>query len=242
MRGAIVGPRCGFEKKETRTESHQRQANRDSDFARGAHCLNSSTRNRSGSEPVLPVDSDRRVALASQSPRRLEILTKFGFLTEVVDSSFDETTLPPNLDPRAHVLSAAHGKALGAVHSLPIVAGDTVVVVDNEILGKPRDAEDASRMLRRLSGRWHQVFSAVALRYRGKLTANADRSGVRFKPLSEQQIQDYIATGEPTGKAGAYAIQGLGSQYIADFSGSYWNIVGFPIEAFMELWESCFRG
>jgi septum formation protein len=203
--------------------------------------LNSSTRSRlTNQSPVSPVANDRRIALASKSPRRLEILTKFGFLTEIVDSSFDESTLPGNLDPRAHVLSAARGKALGAVHSLPIVAGDTIVVIDNEILGKPKNAEDSSRMLHRLSGRWHQVFSAVALKYGSKLAAVADRSGVRFKLLSDRQIQDYIATGEPMGKAGAYAIQGLGSRHVDDFSGSYWNIVGFPIEAFMEMWESFF--
>lgn len=199
------------------------------------------TRNRrQNSSCFPPVDNNRRVALASKSPRRLDVLRKFGFTTEIVASTFDESNLPRYFDPRTHVLSAARGKAMGATHSLPIVAGDTVVVIDNEILGKPRDGEDAARMLRRLSGRWHQVFSAVVLRYRGTILEAVDRSGVRFKSLSDQQIRDYVATGEPAGKAGAYAIQGLGSHHVEDYAGSYWNIVGFPIEAFMPIWQSLF--
>src|SRR5713226_7917850 len=131
-------------------------------------CLDSTTRKGPSRDSQLSVvGGNWRVALASQSPRRLEILQKFGFSAEVVSSSFDERKMPRNLDPRSHVLTAARGKAFGASHTLPIVAGDTIVVIDGEIFGQPKNPEDAARMLRRLSGRWHEVFSGVVLRYRG---------------------------------------------------------------------------
>ncbi|MBI2821279.1 MAG: septum formation protein Maf [Acidobacteria bacterium] len=186
----------------------------------------------SGGEPV--------VALASRSPRRLEILEKFGFRTVVVASSFDERTLWRGLPPEEYASCAARGKALGVVQHLPVVAGDTVVVVDGHTLGKPSDAAEAASMLRRLSGREHAVVSAVVLRTGVEVREAVDRSRVLFRDLSEAQIAEYVATGEPLGKAGAYAIQGEGSRLVAGFSGSYWNIVGFPIEIFMRIWRERF--
>ncbi|MBI3940516.1 MAG: septum formation protein Maf [Acidobacteria bacterium] len=182
----------------------------------------------------------RTLALASQSPRRLAILREFGFRPVVIASAFEESALSRELEPDAYALSAARGKALAARHRLPIVAADTVVVVDGEILGKPQDPPDAERMLRLLSGRVHDVLSAVVLRYRGQLREAIDRSQVRFKILADAAIREYIASGEPEGKAGAYAIQGLGSRFVENYLGSYRNIVGFPIEVFMEIWKQTF--
>lgn len=194
---------------------------------------NKTARLGSGGKPV--------VALASQSPRRLEILERFGFHTVVVASSFDERTLWRGLPPEEYVSCAARGKALGAAQQrLPVVAGDTIVVVGRHMLGKPSNAAEAANMLCRLSGREHEVLSAVALRTGADVREAIDRSHVRFRALSEAQIAEYVATGEPLEKAGAYAIQGEGSRLVAGFSGSYWNIVGFPIEAFMQIWKERF--
>ena len=179
-----------------------------------------------------------RVALASQSPRRKTILEQFGFGVEVVGSGFDEAMLSLRRAPEDYVVAAARGKALGAAHSLPIVAGDTIVVLDNEIFGKPSDPAAAAEMLARLSGRTHEVLGAAVLRVGTRTTEALDRTRVTFRPLSAQEIAAYVASQEPMGKAGAYAIQGLGSRLVQEFSGSYWNIVGFPIELFLEMWRA----
>jgi septum formation protein len=189
--------------------------------------------------PIFPSAAQApRVALASQSPRRKAILEQFGFGVEVVVSGFDETMLSRRLAPEDYVVAAARGKALGAAHSLPIVAGDTIVVLDNEIFGKPSDPAAAAAMLGHLSGRTHEVLGASVLRVGTRMTEALDRSRVTFRPMSAEEIAAYVASEEPMGKAGAYAIQGLGSLLVKEFSGSYWNIVGFPIEAFLEMWRA----
>ena len=195
---------------------------------------------REGEGTPRPASHAREVTLASQSPRRLEILKEHGFTVDVARSTFDEATLPRDQLPERFAAAAARGKALGVSSTRPVVAADTIVVVDGVILGKPADAADARRMLSLLSGRPHEVLTAAALRHQGQLLEIIDRSVVTFCALTPEQISDYLRTGEPYDKAGAYAIQGAAGQYISSYSGSYWNIVGFPIEKFLELWERLF--
>jgi septum formation protein len=141
----------------------------------------------------------------------------------------DESPLPGEA-PRDYVLRLAVEKAAAASGEL-VLAADTTVVVDGEILGKPRDDDDARRMLRLLSGREHSVLTGIAL---GK-AAEVDETLVRFAPLSEAEIDWYVATGEPRDKAGAYAIQGLGSLFVESVEGSYSNVVGLPIPRMYRL-------
>ena len=180
---------------------------------------------------------DNSLALASQSPRRLQILSRFGFRPIIVETTFQENSLSPALDPDSYAISAARGKAWGARSQLPIIAADTIVVLDHVIFGKPDDSESARRFLSKLSGRWHVVISALVVRDGDRVFESIDRSLVLFKHLSVDQIERYVASGEPQGKAGAYAIQGRGSELIAEFRGSFWNIVGFPIESFLGIWR-----
>ena len=146
----------------------------------------------------------------------------------------DESPLPGEA-PGDYVLRLAGEKAAmarktGAGPGELVLAADTTVVVDGEILGKPLDGEDARRMLRRLSGREHSVLTGIALRGpHGEAAAEVDETLVRFAPLSEAEIDWYVATGEPRDKAGAYAIQGLGSLFVEGVEGSWSNVVGLPI-------------
>lgn len=177
-----------------------------------------------------------RLILASASPRRSELLTAARIPFEVRPVEVDERPLQGE-DPAAYVLRAARDKAraFGMVPAGAVVlAADTTVVVDGEILGKPADAFDAARMLRLLSGRWHEVLSGVALRHRDAEATAVDRSRVRFLPLSEDEVRWYVGTGEPFGKAGAYAIQGLASRFIDRIEGSYSNVVGLPVSRVYE--------
>jgi septum formation protein len=167
--------------------------------------------------------------LASGSPRRRELLEGLGVRFTVRPVDLDESPLPGEA-PRDYVLRLAVEKAAAASGEL-VLAADTTVVVDGEILGKPRDDEDARRMLRLLSGREHSVLTGIAL---GK-AAEVDETLVRFAPLSEAEIDWYVATGEPRDKAGAYAIQGLGSLFVESVEGSYSNVVGLPIPRMYRL-------
>jgi len=178
-----------------------------------------------------------RLVLASASPRRRELLRAAGFACDVVDAAVDETALPHER-PAQTVERLARAKAGAIAHQhaeRPVIGGDTVVAIDDAVLGKPADADDAQRMLRALSGRPHAVFTGVALAWRGELTSAVETTRVWFQPLSEAEIEWYLATGEPMGKAGAYAIQGLASRFIQRISGSYTNVVGLPIETVVRL-------
>jgi septum formation protein len=174
-----------------------------------------------------------RLVLASASPRRRELLEAAGFDFDVDPVDVDETPRPGEA-PHQYVQRLADEKAAAghARHPGDIVLGaDTTVVVDAELLAKPDDDADAARMLRRLSGRSHDVLTGVSLRWTGGAARAVERSRVWFTALSEAEIAWYVATGEPRGKAGGYAIQGLASRFITRIDGAYANVVGLPVDA-----------
>jgi septum formation protein len=182
------------------------------------------------------------LVLASASPRRRELLAGLGLRFEVRPADVDETPREGE-DPGAYVLRLAQEKA--AAVALPentgelVLAADTTVVIDGAILGKPLDEEDARRMLRRLSGREHEVLTGLALcAAGGREVSSVERSRVRMAALSEGEIAWYAATGEPLDKAGAYAIQGLGSLFVEAVAGNYSNVVGLPIPAVYRLFAA----
>lgn len=172
-----------------------------------------------------------RLILASSSPRRRALLEAAGLEFDVVPVEIDEGRLLGET-PDVYVSRLARAKA-DAVSAQPesvVLAADTVVLSDDEVLGKPVDDGDARRMLQRLAGRTHVVLSGVALSANGKSTLDLARTEVRFLPLTSDEIDWYVATGEPRGKAGAYAIQGRASLFVERLDGSYTNVVGLPIE------------
>jgi len=171
------------------------------------------------------------LVLASQSPRRSEILRQAGIPFAVRVAGIDETPVEGET-PAAYVMRLAEAKA----RAVPAEAGeivlgaDTTVVVGSEILGKPTDAADAARMLRLLSGRRHEVLTGICLRSAsGDAVTDYAATAVWFRELTVSEITDYVANGEPYGKAGAYAIQGLASKYIVRIEGCYFNVVGLPV-------------
>ena len=175
------------------------------------------------------------LVLASASPRRRELLAQCG-LSFIVHPAHIPEDLLPNENPIAYVSRLARQKAetvfaqLESDQSSSVVLGaDTTVTVDNEILGKPADAADAARMLRLLSGRMHRVITGVAVVTSAHIEVAAEVTGVRFLTLSDEEIAEYIATGEPMDKAGAYAIQGRAARWIPRIVGDYFNVVGLPI-------------
>ena len=168
--------------------------------------------------------------LASQSPRRQDLLRQAGIPFIVIPAAVEERPLPGE-DARSHVERLARAKA-GAVGATPediVLGADTVVVVDGQILGKPADAADAERMLRLLSGREHQVITGICLRRGDQIITDAETTTVRFVALTDNEIRDYVASGEPLDKAGAYAIQGLAAKFIDRIVGCDFNVVGLPL-------------
>jgi septum formation protein len=169
--------------------------------------------------------------LASNSPRRKELLAAAGISCEVVSVDVDESVrgLEP---PGEHVRRLARLKAEVGLAARPgrlVLGADTVVVVGTEILGKPHDAEDAARMLRLLSGREHEVLTGVALVSPTQTVVEVAKTRVWFTPLGADEIAAYVASGEPVDKAGAYAIQGLASRFVERIQGNYTNVVGLPV-------------
>ena len=170
------------------------------------------------------------LVLASQSPRRKDLLSAAGLHFTVRVPQISEVRQEGE-SPRDYVERLAREKAL-AVAVDPgefILAADTTVVVDDEVLEKPSSPADAVRMLRLLSGREHEVMTGVCLRGPGGLTSGVEVTRVSFVPLSEAEIAGYVASGEPMDKAGAYAIQGLASKFIDRVEGCYFNVVGLPV-------------
>jgi len=172
------------------------------------------------------------LVLASASPRRRELLTQIGVPHEVRPVAIDESPLAGE-SPRALVERLALEKALAGLDvtdgRLPVLGSDTIVVVDQTVLGKPRDAADARRMLRLLSGRAHQVLTAVALAQDTRSGVRLSESTVHFAPLEEDWIRRYWASGEPADKAVAYAVQGRAALRIRRIEGSYSGIMGLPL-------------
>ena len=178
-----------------------------------------------------------RLILASASPRRRELLLASGFECEILPVPVDERRLDAE-QPAQYVERLARQKAAAAVERVPdayVLGADTVVVQGADILGKPADAENAAAMLRRLSGRAHDVFTGVALAWPGGIVADVDRTRVWMNALTEKDIAAYLATGEPFDKAGAYAIQGWAARFIPRIEGSYSNVVGLPVALVVQL-------
>jgi septum formation protein len=165
--------------------------------------------------------------LASQSPRRLKLLRQAGYAPEARPARIAEVRRPGE-DPIPYVLRLAAEKA-AAVEGELVLAADTVVDLDGEALEKPADSSDATRMLRALAGRRHQVHTGIAIRWRGDLVIDHATTQVWFLPLGPGEIDAYVATNEPMDKAGAYAIQGRASRFVERIEGCYFNVVGLPV-------------
>lgn len=194
--------------------------------------------------------AEKRIYLASRSPRRRELLKQIGVNFELLlmredpkrGLDVDETPLKDE-SPGVYALRVASDKARFAARQIaqrmlppnPVLAADTSVVLDEQVIGKPDDAEHAARILRSLSGREHTVITAVALARREQLETQISVSTVQFRDLSESAIQRYVASGEPLGKAGAYAIQGRAAAFVIRIEGSYSGIMGLPLAETAEL-------
>jgi len=183
---------------------------------------------------ALPPQAPLELILASASPRRRELLTRLAIPFTVIPANIDESPLPNEL-PRAYTMRVAHTKAQHIAQQFPtavVLGADSVVVLDQQILGKPRDLADARHMLTRLSGRQHHVLTGVAVIHQAQHFVRLDAVStlVHFRPLSPSDIEPYLATGEPLDKAGAYAIQGAGGAFVASWDGCYTNVVGLPLQ------------
>jgi septum formation protein len=182
------------------------------------------------------------VYLASGSPRRRELLCQIGIPFRVLEVTVDETHLPGEA-PDAYVLRLAREKAGAGSRArpvgeeAPVLAADTTVVLDGKILAKPEDRGDGERMLRELSGRTHEVLTAVALASAQGLCSRTSRSQVTFRKIGAAEARDYWDTGEPQDKAGGYAIQGGGAIFVAHLQGSYSGVMGLPLYETAQLLE-----
>ena len=177
-----------------------------------------------------------KLILASASPRRAALLEAAGYSFEVRVADVDETPQPDESgESLVARLSALKAQAVPCAIDEVVLAADTTVVCDGEILNKPEDAADATRMLRRLAGRVHEVYTGVTVRDRDGDDTVVVRTRVEFDPLTEAQIAWYVASGEPLGKAGAYGIQGLASRFVTRVEGSYPNVVGLPVAEVAKL-------
>lgn len=198
------------------------------------------------------------IILASASPRRRALIHQIGWTEEVCPSIFEEAETPREArarlgefpeDIRREISCAedaglvtlfnAYGKGKGIYEekgdAIPIVAADTVVTLEDDILGKPKDADDAHAMLRRLSGWEHEVKTGLAVFHADRVQLHVETTRVYFRKLSEKEIDRYVATGEPMDKAGAYGIQGRGAIFVSHIEGSYDNVVGLPLTALYEM-------
>jgi septum formation protein len=178
-----------------------------------------------------------RVVLASSSPRRRELLTLIGIPHAVSPADIDETPFAAE-QPRLHAERLARGKAILVAQQEPnavVIAADTIVVVDGDILGKPRDEGEAAAMLRRLSARQHVVLTAVAVARDGAVVSDVESVDVTFRELSDADIARYIATREPMDKAGAYGIQGFGATIVTRIDGDYFAVMGLALALMVRL-------
>lgn len=189
---------------------------------------------------------DRKIYLASKSPRRRELLRQIGIDFELLlnDKEVDEQVLPGET-ANDYVARVTHDKLSSAYHTMltrqlrprPVLAADTTVVIDGEILGKPADMDEAISMITRLSGRTHQVLTSIAVISKEQTFQVTQSSDVAFRTLSEYEIRAYCNTQEPYDKAGAYGIQGLAAVFIQDIAGSHSGIMGLPLFETAQLLE-----
>lgn len=190
------------------------------------------------------MQAERSIYLASRSPRRRELLAQIGVKFEVVEADVDESVAKGE-SPRAYVERLARAKAevgWGQVERTnrphaPVLGADTTVAVDGRILGKPSDDREAAEMLASLSGRMHEVLTAVALKFGPRMESAVSVSDVRFKTLTSDEIARYVATGECEDKAGAYGIQGQAARFVAELRGSFSGVVGLPLYETAQILE-----
>ncbi len=188
---------------------------------------------------MQPIVNSNFLILASQSPRRKYLLKQAGLQFKVIPSQVDESTVPMT-SPESYVKLLAEQKAQDIARQYPdnyVIGADTIVLMDGTILGKPRSRDEARHMLARLSGKTHQVLTGFAVRCTARAYSYSDtvKTDVRFKTLAPEEIEWYIHTPEPFDKAGAYAIQGLGTFLVKSINGSYTNVVGLPVCEVIEL-------
>lgn len=178
-----------------------------------------------------------RIILASGSPRRSEIMASVGWEFEKSVPDVDESVIAGE-SPENYVKRLAGEKALAVARSHPgqiILAADTTVVIDGEIIGKPEDHEDARLMIRRLSGNWHDVLTGVAVARNGFEKIGMQRTRVKFAKMTEAEIDFLVERGDPLDKAGAYAVQAQAALFIEGIEGDYWNVVGLPVSLVYRL-------
>jgi septum formation protein len=190
-----------------------------------------------GAGGATPGEGAVRVILASQSPRRRDLLDLIGMRHEVRPADIDESVLPAE-QPAQYAERLARGKARTIAEHEPdalTIGSDTIVVVDGDILGKPADAAEAGRMLRRLSGREHTVFTAVAVAHGRRIASSVEEVFVKFRELSDETIDAYVATGEPMDKAGGYGIQGYGATIVERIEGDYFAVMGLALGRMVRL-------
>lgn len=187
--------------------------------------------------------------LASKSPRRREILTMLGVAHTVLALDIDEDGEREHIDPATLVMGLASRKVRAAWSEVQktapdtddvLLSADTIVYDGEHVLEKPLDANDARRMLSMLSGKRHAVYTGIAAIYRGKLTIDACETFVTFRALSEEDIEAYVSTGEPMGKAGSYAVQGRGSLLVEQIEGDYYNVVGLPVARLDDMLKTAY--
>ena len=185
------------------------------------------------------MEQKRKIILASASPRRKELLEKIGLKFQVAPSDFPEN-LGQDLPPEGIVKYISIGKASAVAVKYPdavIIAADTIGVLKDRVIGKPHNAEEACEILKSLSGKTHRVITGLTVidTASGRMLTRTIETKVRFKKLSDMEIQSYVKSGEPLDKAGAYAIQGMGALIVEEIKGDYYNVVGMPLNALADL-------
>ncbi|MBW6514266.1 MAG: Maf family protein [Candidatus Syntrophosphaera sp.] len=185
---------------------------------------------------------ERKIVLASESPRRKALFKLLGLAPLIIPARINEplTRETPYLQAMRHAKNKALAIAAKMDAETIVVGADTIVVLDKAILGKPETLEQAAEYLRMLSGKTHKVYTGICVCWRARCETRYERSLVEFAPLSENEIDAYIQTKEPMDKAGAYGIQGYGSQFIRRIQGCYFNVMGFPIHLFYKMINDMF--
>jgi septum formation protein len=179
--------------------------------------------------------SKQKIILASSSPRRKQLLSYIIEKFEVIPSGIEESA---NGMPSQIVLKLAKDKSRDVASAHPealVIGADTIVVLEESVLGKPKDKADAKAMLSLLSGRTHKVYTGVAAIFKGSIYTDYCVTGVTFDAMTEKEIEEYIETGEPMDKAGAYGIQGFGGKFIRSIDGDYFNVMGLPLNTLYRL-------